>query len=191
MINKKKLDLHGMSTEEASEKFRSFITEKFYNFEDECLIITGRGNHVNANGNYAIIYNELKKWTKEPGLQPFIKRYIPKQGSYKILLYSSKKKVLNGEISDSIVGDVIKDILEEYKIGNNRIIITHQQYQTQDYYNKLSVLVIMNLLQYPFIISVEVTDQSNAMHLLWQTNRDNFLTQKMKNSQIFAGCANN
>jgi len=191
MINKKKLDLHGMSTQEAFEKFRTYITEKFYNFEDECTVITGRGNHSNANGNYCILYNELKRWTKEPELKPFIEEYIHKRGSYKILLPVAKKKVLNGEFSDSIVDDVVNDILEENKIGNSRILITHQQNQPQDYYNKLSVLVTIKLLQYQFIKSIEIADQPNTIHMLWQTNEDNFLTQKMKNSQIFARNDNN
>ena len=85
---RKRLDLHGMSVDEAFKHVKEFIQEKYESYAETCEIITGRGNHENPGGARALLFSSFPKWMKHEEIRPLIRYYIPGDGDgvYKIFL---------------------------------------------------------------------------------------------------------
>ncbi len=94
---RKTLDLHpfekdgkfnGITKASAFELVRDFIYERYDAFEDECIVLTGRGNHVNGNGTRGVLVSAFPKWMNDEFIKPFVRKFTPIMGNggFKILL---------------------------------------------------------------------------------------------------------
>lgn len=68
------IDLHLMSVPEAHRAASSVLQEAFRSFARECIVITGKGNHVLPDGSRGILKEEFRKWIKSPDLALIIQR---------------------------------------------------------------------------------------------------------------------
>lgn len=168
-IKQNMLDLHGASVDEAFDKLSSFILERYDNFEDECTVITGRGNHINPNGEAGILHNSFKKWVKRE-LKPYIKTYIPSKGDggYKVILRKPVKVVLSNQSFELNLQQATTSFLQANQTNNKRLVITHQQLQPDIYYYKL-VIALLNELADKHAIYVEFQEKTieNGIQLSW------------------------
>ncbi|OJW69817.1 MAG: hypothetical protein BGO68_05405 [Candidatus Amoebophilus sp. 36-38] len=164
------LDLHGASLEEAFNKLHSFILKRYNNFDTECTVITGRGNHINPNGQAGILNKSFKGWAKN-ALKEYIKSYIPMAGNggYKIVLCKPVKVVLTNQSPEVNLQQLAAAILKADQTNNKRLIITHQQVQPESYYAKLLVSLLHELAEkHSFSIEFQFKNVENGMQLSWE-----------------------
>ena len=144
------LDLHGLSMKEAKEKVVDFITEKYNNFETECTIITGRGNHTSANGSAGIFKKTLPAWLKSDALRFYVQDCKLGEGGglYKIALVEPVHINLNTQVFEEDVEKVIWFILNQDEKGHDRLRIIHEN-QTSDYIDKVLIKAMLRLSRMP------------------------------------------
>ena len=70
---KEKLDLHGMSQEQAYKAIISFVEAAFYNDRREVLVITGKGGQL--NGGRGVLNLAVPKWFNEVPLKNWVRRF--------------------------------------------------------------------------------------------------------------------
>lgn len=97
------IDLHGKSVQET----KKLLAEKFSVIEEnqirEFYIITGRGNHVNADGNRGVLKRVLPKL-----LKPYCEQVLevnPEVGAYKIILKKESPKNLFKQLFDGLFNE--------------------------------------------------------------------------------------
>ena len=115
------LDLHGLSVQEAQEKVINFITEKYNNFETKCTIITGRGNHINANGSSGVLKQMLPIWAQSTELKSYIKNIKLDNGGgvYKIKLIEPVHNIGSLKFNNVIINQKLVDV---FKLANEKRI---------------------------------------------------------------------
>lgn len=147
---KSTLDLHKLDLSKAKEKVTTFIEEKYFNFESECTIITGRGNHINSNGSSGVLNKMVPIWLTEPELKPYIQNINLGNGGglYKVKLFEPTHITL-ANVFDVDVATVANFISEENKEGRNRLKITGEN-QPSEYIDK----VIVHAITHPFLYPV-------------------------------------
>lgn len=103
--SRKILDLHGKkhqttgryegrNAHQGREETVNFIVQAYEDFQEEVTILTGRGNHINSNGQKGVLNAAFKeKWMKEARLVPILKKCFPVTGGggYKVKLIKPKK----------------------------------------------------------------------------------------------------
>jgi hypothetical protein len=79
---------HGITKENAFELVRDYIYEQYDDFKEECKVLTGKGNHQNANGSKGVLCSAFPKWMKDESIAPFIRKFIPIMGGggFRVLL---------------------------------------------------------------------------------------------------------
>jgi hypothetical protein len=165
------LDLHGLSATEGLEKVTKFIHEKFFNLETTCSVITGKGNH--SINNKGVMFDLFPQWIKSFPLKHFIKKAVPIEGVYKIILHKPKTLKLTGGISDTLIDQITQTLLDEDKKGNNRLLITHQKDMPLKYYEILSAYVSVKLFQkHSFSKILYMKDAPNALHFIWEPKKE-------------------
>lgn len=168
-LKRNMLDLHGASVDEAFDKLSSFILERYDNFEDEYTVITGRGNHINSNGEAGILHKSFKKWVKGE-LKPYIKTYIPSKGDggYKLILRKPTKVVLSNGSFKLNLQQATTSFLQANQTSNKRLVITHQQLQPDIYYCKLIVSLLNELAdKHAIYVGFQVKTIENGTQLSW------------------------
>ena len=163
------LDLHGLSLKEAKEKVINFITEKYNNFETECTVITGRGNHTNANGSAGIFKKTLPAWLKSDALRFYVQDYKLCNGGglYKIALVEPVHINLNTQLFEEDVEKVIWFILKQDENGCNRLRIMHENH-TSAYIDKVLMKVMLQLSRMPSALkSYDYGMTPTAHNLMW------------------------
>jgi DNA-nicking Smr family endonuclease len=112
---RKTLDLHGMSYDEAFEKTKAYLQEKFDNYEDICTVITGRGNHENNNGSRGVISSAFPGWMKSKEFKPLVKHFVQRDGVYSVYLNNPEicdlKKLDTGQDPCEFVCETIRKVL--------------------------------------------------------------------------------
>ncbi|MBL0941291.1 MAG: Smr/MutS family protein [Alphaproteobacteria bacterium] len=176
------LDLHEMAYEEAFVQVVGFIEERYDNFDSECKIITGRGNHVNSNGSRGVLHKSFEKWAERPELKPLIKKYMPYgDGGYIVMLHKPQRLVLNGNSEEQHIERIIRSVLETDKAGQDRLIITHQRKQPSSYFDTLFAKSVVQLFyQHQFSSTLQPKTEENALHLTWfyEEEGDDLPTEK-------------
>ena len=99
VVNKDRriLDLHGKilkdgktfegrNKDQARKETEDFIRQAYGNFKKEEIVLTGRGNHKNANGSYGVLFKAFKSWMKNKQLSSLLESYSPLEGNggYKV-----------------------------------------------------------------------------------------------------------
>jgi len=150
---KSTLDLHGLALNEAKEKVIDFIKEKYNNFETECTIITGKGNHVNDNGTSCVLKQMLPMLAKTE-LKSYI-QYINLcngGGLYNVKLFKATNLILSKKVFEEDVEKVIYFISKENEKGHNRLKVTHED-SSSEYIDQVIITAIRNqgsnLLSFP------------------------------------------
>jgi hypothetical protein len=164
------LDFHQTSSDEAFAKVQALIVDKYNNFESECTIITGRGNHVNSNGATGVLYKAFKQWAKKE-LTPYIKSYIPirDNGGYKVILREPITLILSSQTFQTNLEQVITSIIKADQAGNRRLIITHQQPQSSIYFYTLQSQAFIKLAQqHSFSVVSQPKNVENGIHITWK-----------------------
>jgi len=126
------LDLHGLAFKEAKEKVINFIKERYENFETECMIISGKGNHINHGGPSGILRNYLPVWAQEAELKYYIKNLALCNGGgmYKVKLLKPAHITL-ANVFDVDVEKVSYFISKTNEKGENRLRISHENLPSQ------------------------------------------------------------
>jgi hypothetical protein len=166
------LDLHGMSSQEALERSINFIKEKFDNFESNCTVITGRGNHINTNGSQAVLSNSFKKWVKEPELKTFVKsiRAISNNGGYKVNLYKPSKLILTGLDEKKHTDMIVAEILQQDKEEKSRLKIMHDEFSKVNL-STLTMRACMKFFnEHAFSATMKPQIAGDSIHLTWSKN---------------------
>lgn len=188
--NEKKshLDLHELALNEAKEKVTSFIKEKYDNFETECTITTGRGNHVNSNGTSGVLKQMLPLWANSE-----LKSYIQEitlcngGGFYKVKLIEPVHITLTSKIFEEDVGKVSFFISKENEKGHHRLKIIHENHPSE-YIDKVIMEVIGRSSEIAsFPQSYNFGTLPTAHHLTWNqkesTEQNNLRIQSLTNGQ--------
>lgn len=110
------LDLHGMSFKEAFERVKLFIQKKYANYTETCQIITGRGNHIKPGSPPGLLFSSFPQWMKDKKNRLLVKRCIPSDGSYTVLLKKPVEcdlmKFNREQSSYEIVRDTLRDMIK-------------------------------------------------------------------------------
>jgi len=110
---RKRLDLHQMSVEEAFEQVKAFIQERYANYAETCEIITGRGNHENPGGKRALLFSSFPGWMKHKEICPLVKRSIPREGVYIVFLIKPMKCDLTSLTAEQDSYEMARDALRK------------------------------------------------------------------------------
>lgn len=82
------VDLHYRNLE-AAKKIVIETIKEFHSTEiSRIKFITGRGNHVNSNGERAILYRNFPKWMTDIAIYRLVERYEKCNGHYLVILKS-------------------------------------------------------------------------------------------------------
>ena len=109
--HRKILDLHGTkhlttgeyegrSVKEAGQETQNFIIQAYETFKEDVTVLTGRGNHVNANGTKGALKEAFKNdWMKDSFLSSIIKNHFPLEGEggYKVVFVKAENLDLNNK----------------------------------------------------------------------------------------------
>jgi hypothetical protein len=166
---RKRLDLHHTSVEEAFEKVHEFITRKYHKFEKNCTVITGRGNHVNTNGQKGVLHKKFKEWAQNE-LNLYIESIKPiaQDGGYEVVLKKPTTVVLKGKDSSAQIEQIATGILKAYQIADKRLVITHQKKQEKSYFDTLVLQALRELhSKHAYCISTSLEDMENGVRLTW------------------------
>ncbi|CAG8648253.1 10602_t:CDS:2 [Funneliformis caledonium] len=98
------VDLHNLNLKSAKSLVIKTIQEYYSTEVTWIRFITGRGNHLNAKGKRAILYNSFPTWITDVKIHHLIEDYDQGDGSYKVYLKTSKK--LKEESSTITILDV-------------------------------------------------------------------------------------
>lgn len=127
-IHRKRLDLHGGRTvKQAEAETREFIMQSYETFKKDTTIVTGRGNHVNANGKAGIIRDAFVSWVKkDEELSTIIKEYFPVEGEggYRVKFVEIRNININ-DINHQDTLPFVKGVISKMAEKNNkRLCIT-------------------------------------------------------------------
>lgn len=92
--HRKMLDLHGgRSVKQAEQETQDFIMQAYQTFNDDVIVLTGLGNHVNPSGKKGVLKAAFGEWMQNEHLLPLIENYslIEGGGGYKVIF----KKIRN------------------------------------------------------------------------------------------------
>ena len=109
----------GRNVKQGRKEVYDFIIKAYENFQDEVTVLTGRGKHINSNGQKGVLYAAFKKeWMKEKDLSPIIKMFFPIEGNggYKVVLVKPKKlEVLSENFIESLplIKKLIADMVQK------------------------------------------------------------------------------
>ncbi|CAI2163996.1 3645_t:CDS:1 [Funneliformis geosporum] len=98
------VDLHNLNLKSAKGLVFKTIQEYYSTEVTWIRFITGRGNHQNAKGKRAILYNSFPKWVTDVKIHHLIDSCEQGDGSYKVYLKTSKK--LKEDSSTNTILDV-------------------------------------------------------------------------------------
>jgi len=105
--HRKILDLHGKqlpsgkyegrSEKTAEQETPDFIMQAYETFKNEVTVLTGRGNHINANGQKGVLKEAFEKWMGTDLFSAIIKNYsaLEGDGGYKVKF----KKIQNLDLT--------------------------------------------------------------------------------------------
>src|SRR3954447_26006621 len=85
------VDLHDHSCKNAKKLVINTIQESHSTGISRIRFITGRGNHINANGDQAVLYKAFPSWLSDKTIKHLVKSCIRHDGSYVVTLLSSKQ----------------------------------------------------------------------------------------------------
>jgi TPR repeat protein len=95
------IDLHGVKCKSAKE----LIIKKLKRLSElnvvEVTVITGRGNHINANGSRGVLFKAFPGWIKSPELKYIVKNYVKHIGHYTVYFNTN----LEVDVESKIAGD--------------------------------------------------------------------------------------
>src|SRR6266542_2682071 len=84
------VDLHERKYKEARDIVINTIQESHSKGISRIRFITGRGNHVNPNGEKGVLYKNFCSWLSDSTIKHLIQRNIKCDGSYVVFLKISK-----------------------------------------------------------------------------------------------------
>lgn len=107
---RKTLDLHGKKKEgkliegrqkkQGSEETIEHIKGAYIDFQNDAVVITGRGNHINSNKKIGVLKTAFKEeWVSHKELLPLIKNYRILEGDGAYHVYFKKFKELSLTVS--------------------------------------------------------------------------------------------
>ena len=185
------LDLHGLSLKEAKEEVIDFIKEQYNYCKTECTIITGRGNHTNANGSSGVLKQMLPVWVWSDELKHYIKsiRLGDGGGIYKIILIEPTHITLTSETFEDDVEKVIWFIIKQHQKGRNRLQIIHDN-QTAEYIDKVlteAMYWLSRMLSSPKLYDCVFTPSEH--YLIWyeeeeSSDEESGLTYRVKGPNV-------
>ena len=169
------LDLHELALNEAKEKVANFIKEKYNNFEIECTIIPGRGNHVNSNGSSGVLNQMLPIWAGSPELKPYVKdiNLCNGGGLYKINLIEPVHITLTSNEFEEDVEKVSYFISSQNEKGQNRLKIIHDN-QPSEYIDKVFFEVMRRSSSTPSFPKSYSYGMTPSAHQLMWSQKDSF-----------------
>ncbi|CAB4376264.1 unnamed protein product [Rhizophagus irregularis] len=85
------VDLHERRYKEARNIVINTIQESHATGISRIRFITGRGNHVNQNGEQGVLYKAFRSWLSDTTIKHLVQSYIKYDGSYVVFLKISKE----------------------------------------------------------------------------------------------------
>ncbi|MFA6038198.1 MAG: Smr/MutS family protein [Legionellales bacterium] len=114
------LDLHGKTVKEARKAIHELFIEALRNSILKLFIITGRGNHINSDGSFAVLKGMFHNF-----IRPYV-NYIAKVeeevGAYKVSLRTERTGLYIKEIAGSTITPLMRAILSENILEIQRIL---------------------------------------------------------------------
>ncbi len=148
---RKTLNLHGFTKGEKSNGIwkrhalnivRDFIKEKYDQFQSDCMVITGRGNHINSDGTRGVLLSAFLKWMQDPEIKPLVEKSVSINGGGGFRVFLKKPTVCDITKLDpkenplQVIAEQFQRMIHE---GKDRLLI-----KTND--TELNNKLIMHLL---------------------------------------------
>lgn len=116
------IDLHGLSITDAEKTVRYWLAKATQDSYHKARFVTGRGNHVNKQGERGTLYKNFLKWIEQSSYKDNIKECKPYDGYFDIIFKASKPEQVESDqfhaVIDTIISAHTADIITQAESGN-------------------------------------------------------------------------